>query len=61
MGVYRYSGWDGRQDFPDLDKDTLLSELERNLTAFGDLATAGVLNLSFRPAECYNFISVNSL
>jgi len=40
MGVYRYSGWDGRQDFPDLDKDRLLSELERNLIAFGDLATA---------------------
>jgi uncharacterized protein with von Willebrand factor type A (vWA) domain len=40
MGVYRYSNWDGRQDLPDLDKDALLSELEGNLTAFGDLATA---------------------
>jgi uncharacterized protein with von Willebrand factor type A (vWA) domain len=40
MGIYHYSNWDGRQDFPDLDKDRLLSELERNLTAYGDLTTA---------------------
>jgi uncharacterized protein with von Willebrand factor type A (vWA) domain len=40
MGVFRYSNWDGQQDFPDLDKDRLLSELERNLTAYGDLKTA---------------------
>jgi uncharacterized protein with von Willebrand factor type A (vWA) domain len=40
MGIYRYSNWDGQQDFPDLDKDRLLIELERNLTAYGDLATA---------------------
>jgi uncharacterized protein with von Willebrand factor type A (vWA) domain len=40
MGIYHYSSWDGRQDFPDLDKDRLLSELERNLTAYGDLTTA---------------------
>jgi len=40
MGTYRYSTWDGQQDFPDLDKDRLLIELERNLTAYGDLTTA---------------------
>ena len=40
MGVYRYSNWDGQQDFPDLDQDRLLVELEHNLTAYGDLATA---------------------
>ncbi|HEX9897066.1 MAG TPA: VWA domain-containing protein [Dehalococcoidales bacterium] len=40
MGIYRYTTWDGRQDFPDLDKDRLLTELERNLTAYGDLTTA---------------------
>ena len=40
MGIYRYSNWDGQQDFPDLDKDRLLVELEHNLTAYGDLSTA---------------------
>ncbi len=40
MGIYRYSNWDGQQDSPDLDKDQLLNELERNLTAYGDLSTA---------------------
>jgi len=40
MGIYRYTTWDGQQDFPDLDKDRLLIELERNLTAYGDLTTA---------------------
>jgi hypothetical protein len=24
MGIYRYSNWDGQQDFPDLDKDRLV-------------------------------------
>jgi hypothetical protein len=40
MNDYRYSEWDGRQDFPDLNKDRLLTELERNLIAHGDLETA---------------------
>ncbi len=40
MGIYRYSNWDGQQDFPDLDKDRLLVELEHNLTAYGDLSAA---------------------
>ncbi len=40
MGIYRYFNWDGQQDFPDLDKGQLLDELERNLTAYGDLSTA---------------------
>ena len=40
MSSYRYSSWDGRQDFPDLDKDVLLTELERTLTSVGDLAAA---------------------
>jgi uncharacterized protein with von Willebrand factor type A (vWA) domain len=38
--VYRYSVWDGQHGFPDIDKDRLLSHLERNLTEFGDLPTA---------------------
>ncbi len=40
MSGYRYSGWDGKQSFPDLDKDTLLTELERTLTSVGDLSSA---------------------
>lgn len=40
MNTYRYSEWDGEQGQAGLDKDVLLGELERNLTAAGDLASA---------------------
>lgn len=40
MGSYRYSQWNGQQDFSDLDEDSLLTELELNLTAYGDVSLA---------------------
>jgi len=40
MKAYSYTRWDGRQDYPDIDKDSLLTELERTLTSAGDLSSA---------------------
>ncbi len=40
MGIYRYSEWDGTQDWPSPDADDLLGELERRLMYDGDLSHA---------------------
>ncbi len=40
MSIYRYSEWDGSQDFFDLDADELMDELGRNLMSYGDLSYA---------------------
>ncbi|MFH1382241.1 MAG: VWA domain-containing protein [Chloroflexota bacterium] len=36
MGKFRYSEWDGSQDFFKLDADQLMEELGRNLMTYGD-------------------------
>ena len=39
MRIYRYSEWDGSQEF-ELDADELMDELGRNLMSYGDLSYA---------------------
>ena len=40
MCAFRYSEWDGTQDWAEMDADDLLAELERNLMSHGDLSHA---------------------
>jgi uncharacterized protein with von Willebrand factor type A (vWA) domain len=40
MGRFRYSEWDGTQDIFELDADTLMEELGRNMMSYGDLSYA---------------------
>ncbi len=40
MNIFRYSEWDGSQDLFDLDADSLMDELGRNLMSYGDLSYA---------------------
>ena len=40
MGTFRYSEWDGTQDWPSPDADDILGELERRLMNDGDLSHA---------------------
>ena len=40
MTIFRYSEWDGTQDFLDFDKDELMDELARNLMQDGSMSYA---------------------
>ena len=40
MSIFRYSEWDGTQDFSEADKDELMDELARNLMHDGSMSYA---------------------
>lgn len=63
MSIYRYSEWDGSQDFGDLDADELMDELGRNLMSYGDLSYSLRLMQrgGFRDSQGRRFPSIQEL